>query len=93
MNGRRPSDGSERRVPRCERRGERGIETLEFTGEKVVGIRDEDKLIRSRQRTDQCLEIGSRAKLVVIALKKEFWLGALPQIRKVRAVDRRPQSD
>ncbi len=93
MNGWRASDGSEARVSRCERRGKRGVETLELPGKKVVGIQDEDKLIRSRQRTDQCFEIGPRAKLVMIALKKEFGLGALPQIRKVRAVDRRAQAD
>ena len=72
---------------------DRRIDLVELPDKKVIGIFDNDELVFSRQRRYQALHFVDRTINIIRTMHEELRLFALHQIRKVRVVHRRSETD
>ena len=60
---------------------DRGADFFQLSGEEVVRAFNDDELLGSRHRSEECLHVCAGAELIVAALDDQFWFRAIAQVR------------
>ncbi len=71
----------------------RGADFFELAGEEVVGAFDDDEALGLGERREKFSDVYARAELIVATLNYEFWFRATTQVRQVRVIHRKSETD
>ena len=69
------------------------VELVQFAGKEVIYALNDNQMIFARERGDERFDFFDGAVFVLASVYEQFGLVALPQERKIRAVERNTQAD